>query len=102
MEKRINEMKINKIENIDEKLKIDITFNLVHKKTFKILDRVLTQDKINIQYDSDKDNFPKVKIMTLKGPTIEGFNLKRKHLDEIKNLLINSKKDALIQLKNKL
>lgn len=102
MEKRINGMQINELKNDNGKLKVDVSFDLKHKTTFKILDRILTQDKINIQYNSEIDSKPNVIIKTLKGPNINGFNLKNKHLEEIKKLLDDSEDEGLKKLKEKL
>ena len=101
-EKRINNYKVKRLEYNNNKLNIDVNFDLVHKTTFKILDRVLTQNEINIQYNSNIDEYPRINITTLKGPTIHGFNLKRKHLEEIKKLLDDSNNEGLKKLKEKL
>lgn len=98
--KRIERYKINLIERKNDKLKIDIDFELVHKSKINILDKVFTLKDINIKYDSSKNESPNISLNTLKGPSIVGFNLKQKHLREIKDILdgIEEAKD----LKNKL
>lgn len=87
MEKRIKEYKINKIEKEDGYIYLDIDFSLAHKQKFIVLGRVFTIKNINLCYNSKKDIVPKITINTLKGPSLEGFHLKNKHLNEINEIL---------------
>lgn len=101
-ENRFKRYNINYLENDNNYLNTDIDFELNFKIKFNILDRTLTADKVNIKYNSEIDKEPCIRIKTYKGTTIEGFNLKNKHLKEIKDLLENSKIKGLELLKNKL
>lgn len=87
MEKRIKEYKINKITKEDDYVYLDIDFTLAHKQKFTVLGRVFTIKNINLCYNSKKNVVPKITINTLKGPSLEGFNLKNKHLNEINEIL---------------
>lgn len=100
--KRIKGYKINLVEKRDNNLeKVDIEFELVHKQTFKVLDRFFTIKNLNLKYDSKSNNdAPIIVLNTLKGPSITGFNLKQKHLKEIKNIIEGI--EEIKELKDKL
>lgn len=95
--KRIDSYIINEITNDGSHIEIDIDFGLIYPHKFNVLDRLLTAKTINIQYNSKMDK-PSIRIKTLKGPTLEGFNLKPKHLKEIKELLKHSDYKELNEL----
>lgn len=87
MEKRIKKYNINKKNIKQDRIQLDIDFELSHLKRFEVLGRTFTIKNINMIYDSHDKDKVKFTINTLKGPSLEGFNLKQKHLKEIKEIV---------------
>lgn len=85
--KKIKSYHVDKLEQDGDNIDLELHFKLMHKKTFKILGRVLTADGIKFKYNSKIDDSPIMTLTTLRKETIENFQLKQKYKNEINDII---------------
>lgn len=82
--KRLDSVNIKKFIYDGNNLEAEFEFNITHKNAFCIMDRKIIQNSIILKYYNGKIDFV---ITALYGIQIMGFNLKRKHIKDMMELL---------------